>query len=191
VLLPNFCGRTQAPPQSGPPTWDIVCVGTLSISRRMDILIELARQRPDLRIGVAGRGSRSDEVAAAARDLPNLDFIGWRENADEVLSAARIIYYGRDPEDVYSSVACPNTLYQALRHRKPLIFFCGGEAAEIAAEFKVGIRAEASVEAVSAAYDAAVATSEWEFDEAWEAVWRWNDLDRYLCAVAEALAIDH
>jgi glycosyltransferase involved in cell wall biosynthesis len=189
ILLPNFVHCEQCQVSSDPVEWDLVCAGTLSETRRLDLLIDLARQRPDLRIAVAGRGHRSTEVADAATELPNLSYLGWRKDVDSVLARGRSIYYGRDPEDSYSEVACPNTLYQALRHRKPLIFLCGGEVAEIAEEFNIGIRPAATAAALSEAVDHVASVHEWEFDAAWSAVWQRANIERWLTTIADALGI--
>ena len=187
IVLPNLVRRDRPVRRSTLAIWDLVYVGTVSEGRRPDILIELARLRPDLRIAIAGRGRGVDYVAQAAETLPNLDFLGWRDDADELLSAAKAVYYGLDPEHPYSNVACPNTLYQALIHRKPLIFFCGGEPQELARQFRIGMRCEASVAAVAAAVDRLDETTGWQFDEAWEAVWDRAATEAFVEAVKTAM----
>jgi hypothetical protein len=127
-----------------------------------------------------------DYVARAADELSNLNYLGWRSDADELLARSSAIYYGLDPMHPYSDVACPNTLYEALRHRKPLIFFCRGEPWQLGTEFKIGIRCKASVSALSAAVDTASTTRDWEFDEAWQAVWARAKPQRFVEAVKTA-----
>jgi hypothetical protein len=103
-----------------------------------------------------------------------------------LLARTRSIYYGLDPAHPYSDVACPNTLYQALRHRKPLIFFCGGEPADLAGKFRIGTRTLPSVAALASAVEAALTTSAWQFDEAWREVWQRADLSDYVETVSRA-----
>jgi glycosyltransferase involved in cell wall biosynthesis len=187
IILPNL-GREERPTsERGSPQWDLLYAGTLSEDRRPEILVELAHMRPELQIAIAGRGRSVEYVAQAAQNSPNLHFLGFRANADELFAISKAIYYGLDPERPYSEVACPNTLYQALVYRKPLIFFCGGEPAELAREFRIGIRCPASVAAVSAAVDRLATMGDWQFDEAWTAVWDRADTDEFIDAVKSAL----
>jgi glycosyltransferase involved in cell wall biosynthesis len=186
IVLPNLVRPDRPDTEARRDEWDLLYVGTVSEGRRPDLLVELARLRPDLRIGVAGRGRSVDYVARAAEELPNLSYLGWRSDADELLASTTAIYYGLDPEHPYSDVACPNTLYQALLHRKPLIFFCGGEPAQLESQFKIGIRCEASVHALSAAIDHISATSDWEFDEAWRTVWERAETEQFVTTVKAA-----
>lgn len=186
IVLPNLVRRDRPEIGREAAEWDLLYVGTVSEGRRPDILIELALSRPDLQIAIAGRGRSIDYVSQAADKLPNLTYLGWRSDAEELLTRTKAIYYGLDPDHPYSEVACPNTLYQALLHRKPLIFFCGGEPADLAKEFKIGIRCEASVAAVSAAVDSCSRMTGWEFDEAWRTVWERAETEKFVETVNTA-----
>jgi glycosyltransferase involved in cell wall biosynthesis len=186
VVLSNLVGRYQRPAGDQPPVWDLLYVGTLGDVRRLDLLIELARLRPDLRIGVAGRGRSAEMVARAAEELPNLTFLGWSPDANVLFQRTRAIYYGLDPQHPYSEAVCPNTLYHALRNRRPLIFFCGGEMGQLASEFRIGIRTEPAATALAAAVDEVGTISDWQFDDAWEAVWERGDTAAFVDAVQAA-----
>jgi glycosyltransferase involved in cell wall biosynthesis len=186
IVLQNLLQRGQFVQDGGPIEWDLLYVGTLSEVRRPDILIELARLRPDLRIGIAGRGRSVPDVTHAAGELPNVSYLGWRADVDALFAAAKAIYYGLDPRHPYSDVACPNTLYHALRHRKPLLYFCGGEMADLATEFNIGIRCEPSAKAISVAVDQIATISDWEFDDAWRAVQERAGTEEFVRAVATA-----
>jgi hypothetical protein len=186
IVVPNFVEREQAPPSGEPPKWDLLYAGTISENRRADLLVELARKRPDLRIAVAGGGRGAEAVEQAAARIPNLEFLGWRADVDDLFDRTRAIYYGLDPSHPYSDVACPNTLYQALRHRKPLIFFCGGEPAEVASRFQIGIRCDAEVGALAAAVDDALTRPSWQFDSAWQDVWRRADVSAFVGTITSA-----
>ncbi len=155
-------------------------------ARRLDLLVELARRRPDIEIAIAGDGHGAAVIEQASADLPNLTYLGWQEHVDGLFELTRSVYYGLDPSHSYSEVACPNTLYQALRHRKPLVFFCGGEPAEVASEFTIGIRCAPSVTALVQAVDEVLASSDWQFDTAWRALWDRADLSEFAEAIASA-----
>jgi hypothetical protein len=157
-------------PRAAAPRWDVAMAGLMAEQRRPDLFLELARRRPDLRFVIAGGGRLQDQLRAEAQLLDNVDFLGWVQDVDAVLAASSVIVYGEDPATPYSPLACPNTLYQAIRLRRPLVFYCGGEPAAAIERFRIGIRCAPEVEALSAAVDTASREPGWEFDAAWEAV---------------------
>jgi hypothetical protein len=186
IVLPNLVRRDPPSFETDPPEWDLLYAGTIAGVRRLDLLVELARRRPDLRIAIAGRGRGVDDVVRWQADLPNLTYLGWRSDTDDLFTRTHAIYYGLDPKHPYSDVACPNTLYEALRHRKPLVFFCGGEMAQLSAEFKIGIRCSPSLESLSAAVNRVLADSGWEFEAAWRAAWERAETHRFVDAIEAA-----
>ncbi len=168
LVLPNL-GRTSSAATTLEPYRDIVYCGMLATVRRLDLLVDLARNRPDLRIAVAGRGREAQHVQTAAARLPNLEYVGWTDDPDRFLATGRSIYYGLDPTHPYSEKACPNTLYQAVRLHRPLIFFCGGEPDAAAADFAIGVKCEPCAASLASAVDAVRSPgAAWEFDAAWE-----------------------
>lgn len=172
-----------------PAQWDLVHAGTLSGVRRLDIVLELARARPDLKIAICGRGKSQDAVAAAASELPNVDFLGWQTEVERVLAQSRAIYYGLDPHHPDAETACPNTLYQGLLHEKPLIYFCTGEIEEVAQQYRIGIRSSPSAEAVARAVDAIKRGDiRWDFRPARDAVLSDDGRDAFLAAMRAVLA---
>jgi hypothetical protein len=166
VVMRNV-GRTA--PRPAPTLWDVASAGLLAEQRRPDLFLELARRRPDLRFVITGGGRLEEPVRREAAGLPNVDYLGFVEDVDAVLAASSVIVYGEDPATPYSPLACPNTLYQAIRVRRPLVFYCGGEPAEAAARFRIGVRCRPEVDALSAAVDDAREADGWEFDAAWQA----------------------
>jgi hypothetical protein len=150
--------------------WDVASAGLMAEQRRPDLVLALARRRPDLRIVMTGAGRLEDGLRADAEALPNVDYLGWVADVDAVLAASRVIVYGEDPATPYSALACPSTLYQAIRLRRPLVFYCAGEPAHAAARFRIGVRCTPDVAALSDAVDAALAGADWEFPAAWDAL---------------------
>jgi glycosyltransferase involved in cell wall biosynthesis len=186
VVLPNFVRRNRGVATGSPTEWDLLCAGKINDVRRLDLLVEVARLRPDIRIAIAGSGPRADYVARAASELSNLTYLGWHTDADGLFARTRAVYYGLDPDHPYSAVACPNTMYEALRHGKPLIFFCGGEPAQLSEEFTIGIRSAPSAAALSAALDRISEISDWDFDAAWQAVWERAETQNFISAIEAA-----
>jgi hypothetical protein len=191
IVLPNLVRREAFPLEPVPPEWDLLYAGTIADIRRPDLLVELARLRTDLRIAIAGRGRGAERIARAAAELPNLTYLGWRPDSSALFTRTRAVYYGLDPTHPYSDIACPNTLYEALSHRKPLIFFCGGEMAQLAAEFKIGIRCQPSLAQLSAAVDRALTESNWDFEAAWRAVWERAETQLFVAAIETAAQRPH
>ncbi len=165
VVLRNV-GIT-APRAGTAPRWDVASAGLLAEQRRPDLVLGLAARRPDLRFVITGVGRLEDDVRSKAEALPNVDFLGFVDDVDEVLAKSRVIVYGEDPNTPYSPLVCPSTLYQAVRLRRPLVFYCGGEPAEAAGRFRIGVRCDPHVDALSVAVDTARARDDWEFDDAW------------------------
>jgi hypothetical protein len=187
LVLPNL-GRTTSQPPATEPYRDIVYCGTLASVRRLDLLADLARRRPDLRIAVAGRGRDAEFIRAAAAELPNLEYSGWTDDPDGFLATGRSIYYGLDPSHPYAEKACPNTLYQAIRLQRPLIFFCGGEPEAAAASFAIGMRCLPSGESLAEAVDTVCRNGlGWEFDAAWRRLASPEAIARYVSALEELL----
>jgi hypothetical protein len=165
VVLRNV--GTTAPRNGTATRWDVATVGLLAEQRRPELVLALAAQRPDLRIVIAGTGRLEARVRAAAEGLANVDFLGFVDDIDAVLAASEVIVYGEDPGTPYSSLACPNTLYQAVRLRRPLVFYCAGEPAEAARRFRIAVRCAPELGALSAAVDSARGARDWEFEAAW------------------------
>lgn len=173
IVLANI-GPSSAVDGVGPEPdveWDLVYCGRLADIRRPDVLVELARARPDLQIAVAGVGPAATEVAAGAEELPNLSFMGWVDDPSSLLRKGHAIYYGLDPDEPYADSACPNNLYLAIRARRPLIFFCGGEPRRVATQYKIGIQIRPDVAELGQAVDMVTGGNvEWEFAQAWSAI---------------------
>lgn len=150
--------------------WDVASAGLMAEQRRPDLVLALARERPDLRVVITGGGRLEQRIRAEAAELPNVDYLGWVEDVDAVLSSSAVIVYGEDPSTPYSALASPSTLYQAMRLRRPLVFYCDGEPAQAAARFRIGVRCAPEVAALSDAVDHARACDGWEFDAAWDAL---------------------
>ncbi len=189
TVLRNLGDHKPPAVGSGQPKWDLAYCGTLADVRRVDVLVDLARARPDLQIAIAGKGRGEGDVELAARELDNLQFLGWLEDSDQVLADARAVYYGLDPRHPYADKACPNNLYQAIRLERPLIFFCGGEIAEVADKHRIGVRCAPTADAVAAAVDEVRRSGDgWEFKPAWGALADPQMTDRYVASIRAAMA---
>ena len=167
LVVPNV-GRRATRIEAPEPEVDIAYCGGLSEKRRLDLLVELARERPDLRVAVAGEGRAEAWIGEAAAELPNLEFAGEISTPDEFLARARAVYYGLDPGHPYAARSCPNTLYQAVRVGRPLVHFGGGEIDRLAGRYDIGCRTQPSADAIAAVIDQLPdLAGTWEFEAAW------------------------
>jgi Glycosyl transferase 4-like domain/Glycosyl transferases group 1 len=186
AVVPNM-GRRVA--RLGPvePAVDLAYCGGLSEKRRLDLLVDVARARPDLRVAIAGEGRSQDWLAAAAAELPNLEFVGETSQPDEFLARSRAVYYGLDPAHPYAAKACPNTIYQAVRVGRPLLSLAVGEADRFLEEFRVGLRIAPDPASLAEAVDRVRAGEDaWEFDAAWERLERERDAGTFARRLREA-----
>jgi glycosyltransferase involved in cell wall biosynthesis len=170
--------------------WDILYVGILESLRRLDLLLELARTRPDIRVAIAGAGRLASEIERKASRIPNVSYLGWQNEVSHVIARARALYYGLDPAHPDAETACPNTLYLALSHRRPLVYFGGGEISEVAREFRIGVQVPVSAEGIARGVDEVRKTSSWEFEAAWASVASPEERRAYVTAVARAAGHD-
>lgn len=189
LVLPNVGRGARLAAPAADADFDLVCVGNHDETKHPELLAELARTRPDLRVGAAGAGRSAPMLERAARELGNFTWLGWTDDPDAILARGRVVYYGYDPDHPYSVATCPNTLYQALRVHRPVVFFSGGEIAEAASRFRIGERVAPTAAALGAAVDRMLTGNvDWEFDAAWEWASGIDDADRYVRAVEEAAA---
>jgi glycosyltransferase involved in cell wall biosynthesis len=186
LVLRNIGRDSPIPNDPDVMEWDILHAGTLSDERRLDLLLEVATNRPDLRIAIAGSGRLQDDLQREARSLPNVSFLGWRKDLSDVIVRSRSLYYGLEPTHPDAETACPNTLYQALRHRRPIVFFRGGEIDELAQRFCVGVRTTPTAHGLADAVDRVRAGDAWEFEAAWESLAREDAARDFVAAIVRA-----
>ena len=188
TVLPNVGAGDWPPDDSAPaPAYDLVHCGGIEPARGVDLLLDLAERRPDLRFAIAGTGREAAAIEQRAARLPNVDFQGWVSNPDRLLASSVAIYYHYDPAQAYSRLACPNTLYQALRVRRPLIYACGGEPELLNRQFKIGVRANPTTSGLESALQKVAATESWQFEEAWASIARAEALQSYPDAIMRAV----
>ena len=55
----------------------ILFAGRLAPEKRVDTVIDAAREMPDTQFAIAGDGPQKSDVLKAASELPNLEYLGW------------------------------------------------------------------------------------------------------------------
>ena len=69
------------------PPQRVLFVGRLAAEKRVEAVLDAAKNHPDLHFAIAGEGPLREQVEAAAHALPNLEYRGWlaREGIREAL----------------------------------------------------------------------------------------------------------
>jgi glycosyltransferase involved in cell wall biosynthesis len=90
-VLPNFTRAPTAPARDLEDRSGVIFVGRLQAEKGVRHVIELARAT-SLPVRIAGDGDLRTEVCAAARELPNLEYLGTlpRERVLTVLAESRV-----------------------------------------------------------------------------------------------------
>lgn len=121
----------------------IVCfVGSFGHVYELGLVCDAARalaQRSEGRVHfvIAGEGEQAPRVAAAARDLPNLDAPGWL-SADEADDLMRISHVGLAP--IRQNPGCvPNKIFEYAAAGLPILSSLEGETAGILARHASGL----------------------------------------------------
>ena len=71
----DFLERPLVP--LAPEVRRVLFAGRLAEEKNVPLVIDVARQRPDLDVSIAGDGPMRAEIEAAAAELPNLRYLGW------------------------------------------------------------------------------------------------------------------
>ena len=119
----------------------VVCITQLLKDRKIEELLEAAKDSPGVYVIIGGKGILQDMVTQAAGENPRVRFVGFvsgRQIADYTC-AGDVIYYGFDPENPNARFSAPNKLYEALAAGRPLITGDFGEIADVVRESACGI----------------------------------------------------
>lgn len=106
-VLPHSVDTARFAPRAGEPAYDIVSVGQLIQRKRMDVLIDalglLKKQGVQLRAAILGRGPLEEALRDRARTQgvsEQVDFLGYRDDVEQVISQAGIFCLASEWEGV-------------------------------------------------------------------------------------------
>ena len=150
VVIPNFVDNNWLTPVDGSPYRDefglgdgpiVMYAGNLGYSQSLDLMIDLAEQRPEITVVINGDGAMRDIVTEAALRLSNLHHIGYQpaRRLPEVLSAADI--HVVPLRTGLGSVSVPSKTYSILAVGKPVIAAIdeGSAVARLLADANAGV----------------------------------------------------
>jgi len=115
-------------PQAGPV---VAYVARLTAIKRPDRMIEVAKMLPAVTFLVAGDGPLRGDLQKKA--LPNVRFLGWRADVENVYSSADVILLTSDNEGM------PVTLIEAALCGLPAVATNAGSTAEVVLDGKTGL----------------------------------------------------
>ncbi len=147
---PRPTGRWPALPK-GPLT--LFYAGSLTADRMVVELAQAGRAFPDIRVVLAGGGVLEDEVAALARELPNVEFLGTIAFTEVVerMRQAHVIPALTDPSNANVRNATSLKQFEAMVAGRAIIAAQGCLTAEIALETESGLAVPFTQEALHAA----------------------------------------
>ena len=149
VVIPNFVDNNWLTPVDGSPYRDefglgdgpiVMYAGNLGYSQSLDLMIDLAEQRPEITVVINGDGDAGHRYRGCAR-LSNLHHIGYQpaQRLPEVLSAADI--HVVPLRTGLGSVSVPSKTYSILAVGKPVIAAIdeGSAVARLLADANAGV----------------------------------------------------
>lgn len=131
VVIPNFVDTEVISPGDRMTTYRselgiddgfvAMYAGNLGFSQSLDLVIGLARQRPDITVVINGEGSAKASIEAEASNLPNVRIAGYQpmERLSEVLASADVHLVPLRAG--LGDVSVPSKTYSILAAGRPVI----------------------------------------------------------------------
>jgi len=131
VVIPNFVDTTAIVPADrltpyrtefglgdGPV---VMYAGNLGFSQSLDLVVELARRHPEVRVVINGDGAARPSLTEAAASVPNLTLVGYQpaERLPEVLASADVHLVPL--RTGLGDVSVPSKSYSILAAARPLV----------------------------------------------------------------------
>jgi glycosyltransferase involved in cell wall biosynthesis len=120
--------RHSIPPES----FVVGFVGRLTYQKNVPLLIEAARQLPQLHFVFVGEGELKEQLLEQAGDLPNLQFLGYQPNAHEIMACFDLFCLPSRFEGLGL------VLLEAMLRRVPILASRAGAIPEILEDGKYG-----------------------------------------------------
>lgn len=119
----------------------VAYIGGFSRNRQLLPLIEAARELPDVQMLLWGDGHQRAAVEAAAKQTPNVHYLGWLAAPEVPLYTclADIIYYCLRPDYPGAIYNAPNTLSNAMAAGRPIIANDVGDLGRIVRQTGCGL----------------------------------------------------
>jgi glycosyltransferase involved in cell wall biosynthesis len=144
---------SHAPAGSGT---QVLYAGLLGLAQGLEVLVEVARRAPDLRITIAGDGPRraSLESLAEQHGVANIAFTGYLA-PDELVRlyhASDVLFAQLRDSKLHSATAVPSKLLEYMAAARPIVYGGSGAAADLVTTTGSGlVTAAGDAEAIVAA----------------------------------------
>jgi len=147
-VIPNGidAALVEALDPTPPPASDHVRVlyaGLVGHAQGLDVLLDVARRAPDVRITIAGDGPRRESLEREARTggLANLVFTGYVPPAQLVglYHDADVLFAQLLRSELHSTTAAPSKLLEYMAAGRPIVYAGEGSAAEIVSSAGAGV----------------------------------------------------
>ncbi len=95
--------------------------GNMGVPQRLDVMVELARQIPELTVLFVGGGGDASRLRELAQGLTNVVFVDYQpiSRMPEIYAASDLFYVGQDPKACADGI--PSKIYRILGYGKPLL----------------------------------------------------------------------
>ena len=113
----------------------VLAFGRLVAPKGFGLVIELARRRPDVRFVVAGDGPERGRLEREARNLPNVDFVGFLrgEQLSAVIRDARVVIVPSEWPEPFGMV-----VLEAWQEGRPVVAARSGALPELVRDGETG-----------------------------------------------------
>lgn len=127
-----------------PDQWVLGFIANLGRERPVDSMIRAVQADPRVAWVVGGDGYHASTVAAAARRLGNVHYLGPipPREVPSLTAGFDAVFCGYDPDNPNARFSAPNKLYEALAAGKPLLSGDYGEVGEIVRTHECGVAVE-------------------------------------------------
>jgi glycosyltransferase involved in cell wall biosynthesis len=134
----------------------VLYAGLLGHAQGLDVLVEVARRAPDLRITIAGDGPRraSLESLAAQHGVANISFTGYvaPDELVRLYHASDVLFAQLRESELHSATAVPSKLLEYMAAARPIVYGGSGAAADVVTTTGSGVvAAPGDAEAIVAA----------------------------------------
>ena len=111
----------------------VLYAGVHGIPQGLEVVVDAARQRPDVQWALLGKGGRRDALMAYGEGVPNLRFldaVGPDEMPDVYAMATALVVPLRDLPSLRSTI--PSKVFEIWASGRPVLLSAAGEVAELA-----------------------------------------------------------
>lgn len=138
----------------------VMYAGNIGFSQSLDLVLGLARRRPDITVVINGDGSARESVATEVAEIPNARLVGYQpmERLSEVLASADLHLVPL--RTGLGDVSVPSKTYSILAAARPVVasIDAGSAIDHLLAEAGAGVRVEPDdLDALVAAVDDLIA----------------------------------